>query len=201
MSFVPKGYSVPSSGGSDYLTLEEGANKIRIMSPEPIMGFEYWTPNPEDSSKRVPVRVRKFSEVPEEYRNNINPREKAKHFWSLVVWNYKLGKLQVMTITQKSIQSGILAFAQNEDWGNPNDYDVTIVRSVEGEMTKYQVIPSPKKAASNEARVAYEMARPKLEKIYDNGHPLRNDENESKSAKKEEEVEDVDISELDSILD
>lgn len=198
-SFLPGGYKVPQSdregdGASfkeDYLTFEKGVNLIRILSKEPVIGWQWWT---RDDGKPKPHRVKEQEDVPKEVLLTDSSEDKAKHFWSMVVWNYQLGRVQVMTITQKGIMMGIQSLVSNEAWGDPRSYDITVTKTGEGMETKYQVIPSPKTKMEQKIIDAYKELEPDLDLLFSNGHPLR------KNTKQEVEVEEVDIDDLDNLL-
>jgi hypothetical protein len=47
---------------------------------------------------------------------DIKEDGKVKEFWSFVIWNYSLEKLQVMTITQSSIKKQLMSLIQDADF-------------------------------------------------------------------------------------
>lgn len=135
-AFLPSGYEVPKAGGK-YTKFKAGeAVKLRILS-SPILGYEKWT------TGKQPIRWRMNESEPQ--RNDWKPDEKAKHFWAMVVYNRNTKQIEILQISQVSIQEAIAGYAQNEDWGNPKDYDVTITRTDKDGRTSYSVMPSPKK--------------------------------------------------------
>ncbi len=137
MAFFDKGYEVPNPE-SGYLKLEIGANRFRILS-KPIIGYEFWTEG--DEGGRKPVR-RKMDEVisPDE----LEEGERPKHFWAMIVWNYEIEMVQILQLTQATIQRAIKAYVDNTKWGDPFGYDITITRKGEGLETSYQVTVDPK---------------------------------------------------------
>ncbi len=167
-TWVPSDYSVPQSP-SNYLKLAEGANKFRILSA-PIMGYEYW------NAKNKPVRSPEYpTQTPD-----IKKEGKVKHFWAMVVWNYKEKKLQIAEFTQATIQEAILALAQNEDWGNPSGYDITINAKDAGTMeVVYTIQPSPHKPIPTEAVEAFESAYINLKALYTSEDPFAQSEGNS----------------------
>jgi hypothetical protein len=74
--FLPKGYETPEVP-SNYMEFEEGQNYFRALSSA-IVGYQWWIENGEG---RKPVRVRTLEEVPEEFRNALDNRQNARHFW------------------------------------------------------------------------------------------------------------------------
>lgn len=132
MSFLPKGYEAPKTEGG-YYKLQKGENRFRIMSPA-VVGYEYW------NTSNKPVRSKEgWEETPADMRED----SKIKWFWAFVVYNYEVGKPQIMEITQKTIQSAIEAYTLNEKWGDPTKYDLVITRTGDGLETEYTVIAEP----------------------------------------------------------
>lgn len=168
--FLPDGYEVPKTAGGNYFKLEDGPNKFRVLSA-PVMGWEYW--NTQDK----PVRLHDLpKEQPEDLRQDMvdgsYKPSKIKHFWSMVVWSYKEAKLQILEITQATIQHAIADLALNDDWGNPMEYDLTITRKGEKLKTEYTVQPSPQKPVPVDAHKAYREARINLQALFTGGDPF-----------------------------
>jgi hypothetical protein len=162
--FLPKGYEVPKAP-SDYMKFEDGKNKFRILSA-PLMGYMYWT------NDKKPVRQPEpFKGVPEDAKLEEG-KFKPKHFWALVVWNYQDARIQILELTQASIQGPIQDLAANEDWGDPREYDITVSKSGKLLDTEYSVIPSPKTAVPTDAHAAYREARINLEALYEGKDPF-----------------------------
>ena len=91
----------PSEGGSgagDYMRLEQGENKFRVIgsdddTPNPgfIQGMLGWTIDAE--GKKKPIRWKRDAEQPDhEYREN------PRLFWAFLVWNYSADRLQVLEL-------------------------------------------------------------------------------------------------------
>lgn len=143
MPFLPDEYTNEVAKGR-YMRLEEGPNKLRILS-DATVGYEYWVTD--SDGNRSPIRVRTVSEVPQEYRGKDDRGFPIlKHFWAVVVYNYKEKCVQILEITQAKIRGGIQALYSSEDWGDPKDYDITITRTGQKLETDYVVQPSPKRA-------------------------------------------------------
>lgn len=169
--FFEEGYEIPNSQ-TGYMRFEQGVNKFRILS-KPIVGMLYWITN--EDGKRKPVRKRMNEEIQIGdlgVDDNGEP-ERVKHFWAFVCWNYQEEKIQVLEITQKGIQSNIKDLVDNEDWGDPFSYDITVTRKGQKLETKYTVQPSPKKALDKELKKAYGKMDIKLESLYDGGDPFQ----------------------------
>lgn len=160
MAFLPKDYKRPSD--SRYLKLETGATRIRILS-KAIVGTQWWTGENLDEVHRIPG---KKEDVPREELNE-KEAETIKHFWAMVVWNYEEEMVQVAVITQATIQDPIEAYAKNEKWGDPFDYDLVITRTGETKnSTKYTVQANPKEELDEHIKSEYEMLDIDLEALY-----------------------------------
>jgi hypothetical protein len=159
MSFLPENYKSPSSNDS-YMKIQEGENKIRILS-KPILGWEDW-----DDKK--PIRFR-FENKP---GNTIDPAKPAKHFWAFLVWNYNEKKIQILHLTQATIRNKIQALSVDKDWGQPYFFDIKILKSGADKNTKYEVNPLPHKDLHPEIEEAFREKPCYLEALYDNADPF-----------------------------
>jgi len=139
-----------------------GSNKFRIVSSA-IVGYEYWTEN------NKPVRMKS---LPAELPIDIRKGSSIKHFWAFTVIDRKDGKLKICEITQSTIMQAIKALIDNEDWGNPKDYDITIVKSGDGLETQYTVQPSPHKANTQEEFNMIENTKVNLSALFSGGNPF-----------------------------
>lgn len=161
--WLPKDYKRPETP-SNYMKLEDGQNKLRIMS-EPVMGFLYW------NRDNKPVRVT-MNERPEGRPEDMRDDDKIKHFWALIVWNYAEKRLQILELTQASIQGPIEDLAANADWGDPREYDITITKTGQKLDTEYSVMPSPARPVPDEARQAFSVTKIDLEQLFSGGDPF-----------------------------
>lgn len=160
--FLPNGYKRPEPSGGNYAKLEDGANKFRILS-RAIVGWLYWT------TENKPVRLK---ERPEHAPIDMREGDKIKHMWAFVVWNYRDSKVQILELTQASIQGPLEDLVMSEDWGSPTAYDITITKTGQKLDTEYTVMPSPKKAVPEEAHKAYREARINLEALFAGADPF-----------------------------
>jgi hypothetical protein len=136
MTFLPKDYSIPKTGGN-YMKFVKGENRFRIMSSA-VVGWEYWTRD------NKPVRsVTPFSEVPEDAKMDDNGNFRPKHFWAFVVWNYEEERLQILEITQSTVMAGIEALVHNAKWGDPKKFDIVVKATGDGMEREYSVVPEP----------------------------------------------------------
>ena len=132
-TFLPEGYKAPEG---NYMKFKQGKNSFRILGSA-ITGWEYWT------EENKPVRSRtEFLGVPKDIKEDADGSVSIKHFWMFPVWNYLAEKVQVLEVTQKSIQDAIKASYENPKWGDPTKYDFLITRK-DGAKVSYQVQPEP----------------------------------------------------------
>ena len=168
-NFLPEGYEVPQKS-ADYMKLLDGENRFRICGT-PILGWKWWKKE-DGSEKPKPYRIPMDAEVPK----SIKPDD-VKHFWAVVVWNYKEERFQVLELTQKGIQEEIAQLAAEVDWGNPEDYDISIIKSGQKLDTKYLVHPKPKKPLDPGIKQLFKDMQIDLTALYRGSDPFhKNDE-------------------------
>lgn len=170
-NFLPENYEVPST--SNYMKFEEGENRFRILGSS-IIGYEYWKTQADNSRK--PVRVKMGIPIPVEELEE-NPKtgeiEIPKHFWIFPVWNYDAKKVQLLEVTQKTIQRAIRGYVKNKKWGNPKDYDIIVTRIKNGTKTEYTVSTNPKEPVSEDILKAYELVTINLDALYEGKDPFK----------------------------
>lgn len=158
--FLPQGYEVPKSSGN-YLRFKDGENIIRILG-NAIVGWVDWTLD------KKPVRTK-------EKLSPINPAKPVKHFWAFPVWDYSDEKVKILEITQATIQEAIYALHNDDDWGNPTEYDLNIKKTGKDLETKYSVMPKPKKPVSPEIVRTYTETPLDLNELLKGGDPFKTD--------------------------
>ena len=159
--FPSSDYKVPST--SNYMKLTEGEHNFRVLSSA-IVGFEYF------NRDNKPVRYREY---PEEIPNDIKSDGRLNHFWAFAVWNYEAKRIQILEITQKSIQMPMQALINNPKWGNPKGYDITITRKGTGmQDTEYAVMPNPHSELDLAIIETYKRVQPNLEGLFDGLDPF-----------------------------
>jgi hypothetical protein len=182
--FLPKGYQAPEVQ-SNYMTLEEGLNSFRILSPA-IVGYEWWVE--QGAEGRRPVRVRTFDEIPDEVREATDNRQRAKHFWAFTVYNYASQTIQILEIKQKTVMRAIEALVKNPKWGDPQGYDLQIEKVRTGSQERdveYNVIPEP--PSTLDAGIV-ELARQvpvRLEALYEGADPFAEPEEKDVQPKRQ----------------
>ena len=144
MSFLPKDYKEPTQ--SNYMSFEEGDNTFRILDTATI-GWEYWTEKEIDGEmKSRPVRVKEHDSIPLRDVNinkfgNLN----LSFFWAFPVYNFDAGRIQILTIKQKTVRRGMEKNIKNPKWGDPREYNFVVSREKdESGKTVYTVTTEPK---------------------------------------------------------
>jgi len=173
--FFEQDYEIPNT--SNYMKWEEGANTFRILGSfkdgTAIMGTEYWKTKAD--GKRGPIRLRMGLPVAVG-ELEINPltgeMDFPKHFWALPVWNYTAKKVQILEITQKSIQQAIKNLADNVKWGDPTTYDIVCTQIKEGKKTSYTVTPDPKEALAKDIQEIVKQTTVNIKALFDDEDPF-----------------------------
>lgn len=144
--FMPEGYSVPDKK-KQFLKIKEGDNKIRVISP-PLLGYVFF--NKENKPVRKLFSNGDFSKE-ELIEGNCKKDEEgnlegSRHFWALIVWDYKTETPKIWEVTQSTIMRGVESLSKDNDWGDPRGYDINIFRKGTGKLdTEFTVTPKPKK--------------------------------------------------------
>jgi hypothetical protein len=161
-TFLPENYEAPKTN-SNYMKFEKGENRFRILS-RPIIGWEDWT----DDKKPVRFLPNQKPDKP------INANRPIKFFWAMVVFNWFKNDIQILQITQRSIQDSIEKLAKDSDWGNPFFYDIKVSRSGDGMETEYTVNPAPKKDLPIEVYALFKAKPIYLPALYQGADPFIN---------------------------
>ena len=181
-----KNYKVPQRP-SNYMRWQDGANKFRIINAkESIAGYEAW-----DKRGDKPVVKRWTLDGETEGTSNMliadsfaiegdpnGKTERARIFWSLVVWNYQTENIEVLNITQYSIRKELTALSKNEDWGVIDTFNITVNREKTGNKNtdvEYTVNPSPHTGISKEIIEAYKEKQVNLQALFTNDDPFEKD--------------------------
>ena len=175
MSNSLSGLDIPTSesGGLFMKKLEQGENRMRILT-KPIQGYVWW---PEGSNK--PERAHGPTDIPTGIKD-------AKYFWFLTIAIN--GEVKFLELKQKTILSQIKSLSDNTEWGEVQDYDITITRSGQDLETQYTVVPNPKKAINADVAKQWAdiKARYNPENLFTNGTPLEPGEEKKQDDKDEE---------------
>jgi len=153
-SFMPSNYNVPTSGGADFMKLQDGENRFRILST-PVIGYEGWK---DGKPFRREETVCSITPDMVDLDTKFDPAGKPKinHFWAFAVWNTTEKKVQILELTQKTIMSPLHDLINDADWGDPRKYDISITRTKVGDKVTYTVKPFPHKDLTAEIKTAYD---------------------------------------------
>ncbi len=143
--FLPKSYEAPV-GSNDYLKLQEGDNRLRVLSPA-VIGWEGWKDNKPFRREGIEKNI-EDDEV--DIDEKFTKKPKINHFWAFLVWDYADEKIKLFTLTQKTVMKAIDGLVNDSDWGNPMEYDISIDKIVNGNRTSYEVKPYPPKKLSSD---------------------------------------------------
>ena len=171
MSFLPDDYKPLAPQGGGYMKLTPGENRIRILGsmndtpPTAIRGMVGWGTDSEGNRK--PDRTQAGEKV-----DASQYEEKPKEFFAMIVWNYGAEQISILEVTQASIIGEIVSLANDEDWGDPKEYDISIVKTGEGMETRYNTVPKPKKASTKEIQQAFADAEINLNALFSGDDPF-----------------------------
>ena len=84
-----------------------------------------------------------------EYKGNLSVRIALK------IYNETDNQAQILMLS-KTAFSDIYDLNDNEDWGNPEEYSITMKRTGEGTDTRYSFMPSAKKPLDEDKRAEAE---------------------------------------------
>ncbi len=160
---------IPSKTGG-YMKFSQPESVFRILS-KPITGWLGWKTQPDGSRK--PVRKHADESIA---MNEIDDEENVKFFWSMVVWDYQTEAVEILEITQKSIQKAIKAIASDKDWGSPLLYDLKVSKTGEKLETRYTVQPKPAKPLDKAIEQLYQDMQINLDALYDGADPFSKEE-------------------------
>ena len=164
-SFLPEGYKVPESTNG-FMKFGAGDNKFRFLT-KPVMGMSFWK---DEDGKRVPYRVRAGETMD---LSGVDPKEKPRHFWAAVVWDYQADDVMLLEISQINILRAIASYAQNPKWGTPKGYDLVVNRTGDTkETTKYFVAAEPKEALPQDIVDTFAQYDVNLDAFFDGGNVL-----------------------------
>ena len=171
MSFLTKDYRPLQPSGGGYFKLKPGENRIRIlgsMNDDPvtaIQGMIGWTTDAEGNRK--PVRA-----MPGEKIDASQFEEKPKEFHAFLVWDHQGEQVSILEVTQASIMGEIISLDNDPDWGDPRDYDISIIRTGDGLETRYNTVPKPKSEQTGEIKKAFADAEINLMALFSGDDPF-----------------------------
>ena len=157
-----------TTGSGRYINPSKIDGEIRIrLFGEGITGYEAW------NTENRPVRWEsKPASLPENIRENEDGRDPLRRFVAALAWDYENNDFKIISLTQKTLISSLMALIADEDWGDPSGYDLKISRKGEGLKTEYSLKPVSKKSASKESCDAFDELSCDLTKMFDGEDPF-----------------------------
>lgn len=164
MTFLPKDYQEPTN--SDFVKLSQWLTKIRFLE-KPIIWYEVREDYTDDNgeTKRKVTRGR-------DLKSRADLPRGAKIVWTAVVWNYNDQRIQIWSITQKTIRDEILNLARDDDYGNPMNYDIKIKKEGEKMNTSYSVNPLPTSPLDQSIKDLYEQTPINMDMYFKGENPF-----------------------------
>lgn len=186
MSLLPEGETTPKSNGGLYVSkFENEQTRFRFLECPVMTYWEAWrTDLVEGEEKRVTVRAKTSKEVEELGYDKEDKFGEAHpvYYWAVKILLYddpkspsKGGLVKILKIRQRAVWSVIEQNALNEDWANPLDYDMTVVKTGEGKKTRYAVQNSPPKPFGTVEQIeeaTTEASKIDLTKLLTNENPI-----------------------------
>jgi len=157
--------------------LDEGKpHRYRCLGAA-ITGYSTWL---DVDGKSRPVRWERKpvgQDIPGNIQINKNSGKPAeiKRFVACFVWDYAKERISVLNIDQTTLLSKIHAYIADDEFGDPQGYDIKITRTKEDGFTKYSLTASPPKAVSADISAAFEALMEggaDLTVLFENGDPF-----------------------------
>lgn len=164
MGFLSKQASATvssSASGGGYLQVSKlpdgGSVRFALLSDEPLEFYELWA-TADGQSK--PFRF-DHEPTPEEVSvelGDFEPREgrggpgtvDIKFAIAIPVYSYDSGRVQVLSLTQKSIIKELDAVSQLDDYSDLTAWDFSLSKKGSGLTTEYTLRPLPRKKGAQE---------------------------------------------------
>ena len=168
------------STGGRYINVSkiDGEVKLRCFG-EGISGVEAWvtSENPNEKDKCIRWESRPES-LPENIRINDGDKgDGTKIFVAIVVWDYDAEDFKILSITQRTLINQLMSNVADDDIGDPNNYDIKIVREKTGERkqdVKYTLKNLNAKAVTKDLAAKWEEFQDNvdLSKMFDGDDPF-----------------------------
>lgn len=136
----------PPKKESDFIKLPDGKTQFRIIS-NPKHFTEVWIDNG-TSKKRFTLDEKNKALI--KYLTEAGHQCRTKHIMAILLRKENVCKILEFT---SSIYSAIKELSQDEDWGKPSTYDITLIRNSKlSPKDMYRVMPSKKIALTDEQK-------------------------------------------------
>ena len=166
MGFISsKNKSAISAGsGGGYLNPSKiqsgGSVRFALLEDQPLEFFECW-----GESSDGGVKPFRFSDdpSPEDIEEEMGPEfsrrlnregtapEKVKFAIAVPVYNYESSSVQIMQLSQKSLQNELDDISQMEDYANLLEWDFVLGKEGNGLETRYSLRPVPRKKGTQDS--------------------------------------------------
>jgi len=165
MSFIPEKFAGTVTGDSSsrdgYLNPSKvkanGSVRFALLSEEPLCFFECWGESTDGSVRPFrfpddPTAADIEQEMGADYNRRLNrdgtAPESVKFAMAVPVYNYDLGRVQVLQLSQKSLQREMNKISQMDDYSNLLEWDFVITKEATVSPDMYGLRPAPRKAGT-----------------------------------------------------
>ena len=92
----------------------------------------------------MPTRKKTIEEIDlsELGKNQFGQDEKPIKFWAFPVFVYQENNVQICEIHQVGLMRELERLGNDRNWGDPRQYDISIMKTGSGNRTAYQVTPT-----------------------------------------------------------
>lgn len=159
--------SKESSGSGRYINPAriEGEKRLRFFGAG-ITGHSAWT------TDGKPIRwEKKPAALPENIAPDMSGRVGTKRFLAGLVYDYEAQDFKILEITQKTLLDQLFKFIKDEDYGDPQGYDIKLSKTGEGIKSEYTLVAAPPKSVSKEVATAFEAVNCNLNALFDGDDP------------------------------
>lgn len=159
--------SKESAGNGRYLNPSkiEGEKRVRFLGGG-ITGFFSWT------VEKKPIR---WESRPEQLPANLAPDQSGKisvrRFLAGLIYDYEAADFKILEITQRTLMDQLFKYMKDEDYGDPNYYDIKISRTGEGIKTEYSLVAAPPKPLAKDITASSEKVVCNLAALFDGEDP------------------------------
>lgn len=132
-------------GESDFLALEQGDNKGRVLS-QPQQFYVHWVVDETGKKRKVNCAA---DGCPVCRRGQDTDKRQAR--WLIKFLSRKLGKVKLLEISSQ-VFKGIKTLVTDPEWGPATEYDINVKRGNPGSQPLYTVIPGRHSPLTNEEK-------------------------------------------------
>jgi hypothetical protein len=135
-----------------------------------VTGFEVWTVDnkpvryatkPDDADLPPNVKVEESTGTPS-----------VRRFLAGLVYDYAAEDFKILQLTQKGLMNGLFKYMQDEDFGDPTDYDIKLTRKGSGLKTEYSLVAAPPKPVAKTIEAEYAELYCNLEALFEGKDPF-----------------------------